>query len=168
MKISKEKARAGYVKRMNRIIDHLGGRCVKCGSSDRLQIDHVDPEMKEFDVSHMCGSRWVVLVAELKKCQLLCYSHHREKTTQEQTTAKGTHGTLSSYRYCHCEICRAAKNEYMKKWKKENGHTGQSTPKTGLVHGTKNAYSYYKCRCDVCREGNRLAHIAYRERKLGT
>lgn len=31
-------------------------------------------------------------------------------------------------------------------------------------HGTANGYGNLKCRCDRCREANRLAHSAYMER----
>jgi hypothetical protein len=53
-------------------------KCVKCGSTDRLEIDHIDPKTK---VSHTVWS-WAKTrrEAELAKCQVLCYEHHLEKT----------------------------------------------------------------------------------------
>lgn len=36
---------------------------------------------------------------------------------------------------------------------------------TQIPHGTKNAYSYHKCRCALCSEANRLASSKYRNKK---
>ena len=43
-------------------------------------------------------------------------------------------------------------------------------PKIGqrpLVHGTSVAYGYHKCRCDQCREGQRIRLGAYRKKSPG-
>jgi len=47
---------------------------------------------------------------------LLCKKCHEEKTLLDmgRVSAKITHGTVSSYRYCKCELCKKAKSEYMK------------------------------------------------------
>ena len=52
--------------------------CVKCGSTDRMEIDHIDPATK---VHHQVWT-WAKQRrdAELKKCQVLCHKHHLEKT----------------------------------------------------------------------------------------
>lgn len=64
------------------IITHLGGKCVKCGSLDRLQVDHIDPTTK---TSHRI-TMWsrVKRDAELAKCQLLCHGCHWAKTIRER------------------------------------------------------------------------------------
>ena len=58
-------------------------------------------------------------MAELQKCQLLCVSCHMTKTITDRghSPAKGTHGTISAYRYCHCSLCREAKNKVHRQWK---------------------------------------------------
>lgn len=101
-------------------IKSLGGTCRVCGGSNDLQIDHKDPKTKEFSVTRILTFSKERLQKELKKCQVLCKDHHNEKTLREcgKKVAKGTHGTVSSYRYCHCESCRKAHNEYVKNWKK--------------------------------------------------
>lgn len=63
-----------------RIIELLGGKCTKCGSTENLQFDHIDPTSKDFNISSNLDS--VRLWQELMKCQLLCEPHHREKTRQ--------------------------------------------------------------------------------------
>jgi len=38
------------------LYDLLGEECVRCGSTDRLQFDHVDPTTKVFNVSLNLGN----------------------------------------------------------------------------------------------------------------
>ncbi|MEU0858430.1 HNH endonuclease [Streptomyces griseofuscus] len=55
-----------------------GKACVQCGSTDQLELDHVDPAVK---VSHRIWS-WADgrRHTELAKCQPLCFSCHKGKT----------------------------------------------------------------------------------------
>jgi len=52
--------------------------CVKCGSTEQLEIDHVDAKRK---VHHTIWS-WSKArrEKELAKCQVLCRKHHKEKS----------------------------------------------------------------------------------------
>lgn len=54
------------------------GPCRQCGSSERLEVDHIDPSLK---VSHAVWS-WSKprREAELAKCQVLCHDCHAKKT----------------------------------------------------------------------------------------
>lgn len=109
----------------NRLVVYslLGNKCAKCGTTERLEIDHIKRESKKYEVSQMLAiSSPAELMEEIKKCQLLCHDHHMEKTIVErgQTVARGTHGTLSSYRYCRCELCTKAHSDYCLNWKKKN------------------------------------------------
>lgn len=93
----------------------LGSKCVRCDSRDSLQFDHVDPSTKKFTLGRNMGSvSTPKLVAELAKCQLLCEPCHRLKSISDlgKTPARGTHGTLSAYRYCRCDKCKRAKSEH--------------------------------------------------------
>ena len=58
------------------LISHLGGKCVKCESTDRLEFDHINPNDKSFNVQGSLGSSLERLLEEAKKCQLLCYGCH--------------------------------------------------------------------------------------------
>lgn len=65
------------------------GPCASCGSSEDLQVDHIDPSKK---ISHACWS-WSEQrrLAELAKCQVLCAPCHLRKSLRER--AKGeAHG----------------------------------------------------------------------------
>jgi 5-methylcytosine-specific restriction endonuclease McrA len=102
-----------YHRRRTAALEQLGGRCVDCGSTDSLEFDHVDPEMKSFNIGALfaTGSN-ERLKTELAKCVLRCSSCHMTKTLADrgQQSARETHGTLSSYRYCRCDVCKAAKS----------------------------------------------------------
>jgi hypothetical protein len=83
------------------------GPCVQCGSTKRLEVDHIDPKEK---VDHKVWS-WSKerREAELAKCQVLCGTCHDKKTLEQRP--KTEHGRLWMYQKyrCRCELCRAAK-----------------------------------------------------------
>lgn len=78
-----------YYRRRAKIIEHLGSSCVRCGTEDRLQVDHVDPYSKGYDVSACWWKPWDDTIQELKKCQLLCDDCHRAKCLVDGSTQKG-------------------------------------------------------------------------------
>lgn len=110
-----------YHERRAKAITFLGGVCVECGRENGLQLDHVDPKTKSIDIGKMWSVSEDRFWAEVGKCQLLCESHHILKSTLErgQTPARGTHGTLSSYRYCKCPKCREANRLYAVEYRKK-------------------------------------------------
>ena len=84
-----------------------GKSCVKCGSTQSLEVDHIDPAQK---VAHTIWS-WAIprRDAELAKCQVLCTPCHKEKTRADRPIPE--HGTLARYgkhHKCRCDICRKA------------------------------------------------------------
>jgi hypothetical protein len=97
-----------------------GGKCVKCGSVERLEFDHINPATK---IEHRIWS-WSKprLEAELAKCQLLCQSCHIEKTKAEFVYTESMrpvrlpipHGTWAGYAHykCRCHECRSAANAH--------------------------------------------------------
>lgn len=111
----------------------LGGVCKKCGSDKDLEFDHIDPATKEFTLTEKTA--WMSkkrLLVELAKCQLLCAVCHTAKTIVDlgHLDARLVHGTLSSYKYCKCVLCKKAKSDTNKKhaeerikngWVKKNG-----------------------------------------------
>lgn len=110
-----------YRQRINAAIGFLGGHCAKCFDTLGLELDHIDPKTKSFTIGQMWSVSENRFWNEVKKCQLLCPKHHQEKSMSERghRPAKGTHGTLSSYRYCKCILCREVMNKYNREWKKK-------------------------------------------------
>ena len=88
--------------------DYMAGKsCVICGTTQSLEVDHIDPEQK---VSHRIWT-WAIprRDAELAKCQILCTEHHKEKTRADRPIPE--HGTISRYgsiHKCRCDLCRRA------------------------------------------------------------
>lgn len=107
------------------MIAYLGGTCVRCGTTESLQFDHIDATTKSFNVSKNWSRSWVTLTPELDKCQLLCRDHHREKTQVSGDNTGGgwnrwaevQHGKNYTYSSlgCRCEECKAAKRASRKK-----------------------------------------------------
>lgn len=66
------------------------GPC-KCGSWKDLEIDHINPKDKTIGVNAL----WVMrpdnpkVVTELAKCQVLCWTCHRDKCRTEGSLSKG-------------------------------------------------------------------------------
>ncbi len=106
-----------YYRRKQTAVEALGGKCARCGGIESLEFDHVDRSTKEYTLGHSFATlAETKLQAELLKCQLLCRECHILKTREDlgQQDARNSHGTISSYRYCKCDICRTANNEYMR------------------------------------------------------
>lgn len=75
---------ANVAKRRKKIRDDaiafLGGRCIKCGYNRcyrALCFHHKNPEEKEFNISSV-GKSWDSVLAEAKKCILVCHNCHME------------------------------------------------------------------------------------------
>jgi 5-methylcytosine-specific restriction endonuclease McrA len=94
--------------------EFLGGACVDCGEVERLEFDHVDPLSKEFPIASAGTISEDRFWSEVRKCVLRCRPCHQQKTNRDfgHKPARGRHGTISTYRYCHCEKCRAAVRKY--------------------------------------------------------
>lgn len=94
--------------------DLLGGECCRCGSTERMEFDHVDPATKTANIGDVLG-RWSIahLLEELDKCQLLCRPCHEEKSLTEQG-GPAEHGTLARYTHhkCRCVLCVEANRAY--------------------------------------------------------
>jgi len=151
-------------------IAYLGGVCVVCGSTEDLEIDHIDESQKEFSVSTYWGtSDKESLQREIDKCQLLCYTHHLEKSIEyrRKIAPPYKHGTMYSCykRKCVCEICEAAKKVFGER--KNAKRSKNKRAKTHLLsdeeiaHGTVIRYGR-GCRCDECRGANALKERARR------
>ena len=64
-------------------------RCVRCGSTDKLEWDHIDRTTKSFDIADCYTKKSETILEELKKCQRLCQPCH---------FAKGEHGRPITFR----------------------------------------------------------------------
>jgi|SRR5690625_24298 len=78
-----------------------GKRCEQCGSTQDLELDHIDPSKK---LSHKIWS-WSAKrrAAELSKCQVLCTDCHWKKTLSERPQPK--HGGGMYKHGCRCDKC---------------------------------------------------------------
>lgn len=67
--------------RKRKMLELLGGKCVKCGyckNTAALHIHHIDPSLKENDWTDLRQMKWSSIIIELKKCILLCANCHAE------------------------------------------------------------------------------------------
>jgi hypothetical protein len=99
------------------------GPCVKCGTWDNLEVDHIDPSTKEYEIANIWRRSQYIRDHELAKCQTLCNSCHIEKSTFEQKAAKPvSHGSYKCYnKYkCRCDICVTAMRKRAKIYRQNN------------------------------------------------
>jgi hypothetical protein len=76
-----KKQRERKEKHKKYLIEMLGGKCAGCGTTTNLQFDHIDRNSKLFCITHQLASKLEKLIEEANKCQLLCDSCHRIKTS---------------------------------------------------------------------------------------
>ena len=67
-------------RKKQQLIEHLGGKCVGCGTDKDLQFDHLVRADKSFTIGGNLTRNMDVLIAEADKCQLLCKNCHQLKT----------------------------------------------------------------------------------------
>lgn len=91
-------------------------KCVVCGSKKNLELDHINPTDKKMNPSAL----WSLSesnqkrIDELAKCQVLCKSHHKDKTLVDISNRLEKeilqHGTATMYDYhgCRCSPCKDA------------------------------------------------------------
>lgn len=65
-----------------KLIDIYGGKCIKCGydkCKKALHFHHLDPNTKEFTISHKIRTRpWETIIKEADKCIMICANCHAE------------------------------------------------------------------------------------------
>lgn len=109
-----------YHERRKEFKDHLGGKCVDCGSTESLEFDHIDRSTKTLELGKILNVSKEKALEELKLCQLLCTKCHIEKSKKDGSFGTVGHGEgVSGKRNCKCDLCRNRKNEYMRNWKRE-------------------------------------------------
>jgi hypothetical protein len=115
------------------------GPCQRCGSWDRLEVDHVDPSKK---ISHKVWS-WSALrrAEELAKCQALCSDCHQEKTREDRMKNVPEHGIYGyNKRGCRCDICRSAINAHHREYRLTKWGTTSSRPRQSAGSSRVNQY----------------------------
>lgn len=101
----KQYQREWMARRRSDWIASQGGKCVACDSTDRLEVDHVDPATKAMNPTKVWSLSRAKREAELAKCQVLCFDCHKAKSYPETPIKHGTCGGYQ-YRKCRCVLCR--------------------------------------------------------------
>ena len=96
-------------------------KCVKCGSTDSLELHHIDPKTK---VSHRVWS-WAQARSEkeLAKCEVLCHECHLPESIEHwkemysTPLSKKKHGTSTTYTRhgCRCILCKTWRSSKYKR-----------------------------------------------------
>lgn len=100
-------------KRRQLAFNVLGRRCVRCGSTDKLEFDHKNPAKKKNKLSRFWSAPKDEFIKELLKCQVLCAKCHVEKTNEDRKVVPKRHGTPTMYQKegCRCKKCKLAMSQ---------------------------------------------------------
>lgn len=108
-----------YKCRREEAIEALGGKCSQCGSSNKLEFDHIDPIIKTYHIHAVIMYSQELWEKELKKCQLLCISCHAKKSNIKAVCKRGhelTINNLNSKKRCMpCARIRSQEHRNRKK-----------------------------------------------------
>lgn len=169
-------------------IEKLGGRCVVCGITEGLEIDHIDSSTKLYNPSCLYSRRKEVIDSELEKCHLLCKKHHKLKTylfkecKNNHSENNLIHG--SGYMYiqkgCRCDACRVWRKLYrdsvvgyndIVSFEQVQGvlRSGLFSRKNEIPHGTRAGYLKEKRLelepCSLCRAANAAYISEFKKKK---
>lgn len=81
MNTSKEYYQDNRIRRKQIFVDIMGGCCQLCGynySLQALEFHHIDPQIKQFQISDNLLRDIKMVYEELQKCILVCANCHRE------------------------------------------------------------------------------------------
>jgi 5-methylcytosine-specific restriction endonuclease McrA len=96
--------------------------CTQCGSSDKLELHHINPEDK---VDHSIWS-WSKerQALELVKCTVLCKDCHQKADNEVLGYKNYIHGTRLCYNKggCRCLLCKKANAAYRAEYRTRVGH----------------------------------------------
>lgn len=107
-----------YHQRRKQAFEKLGNKCIVCGTTVNLDIDHVDYRQKTLAINKLWSVAESRFWSEIEKCQLLCIKHHKAKTSLETPERRPiTHGKYwAAYKYqCQCDECLQFKIRYNSK-----------------------------------------------------
>jgi len=80
------------IQRNINIINNLKDKpCEFCGKkydSCNMQFDHINPNIKHKQISHLKSAKVNDLLEEISKCRILCAACHRKKSLEEQKKKK--------------------------------------------------------------------------------
>jgi 5-methylcytosine-specific restriction endonuclease McrA len=80
-------------KRRELIYEVLGSQCVECGSTSNLEIDHINPSLKENRISPLAQGLSKTLNDD--NLQLLCHECHSKKSKYQRNAAWNLFRSLS-------------------------------------------------------------------------
>lgn len=152
-------------RRRNELRRILGDVCARCGSTEGLDFDHIDPRTKLFAIGDQIDKPWKLLLVEVAKCQLLCRPCHVEKSREDETSTAVEHGGgASGKRNCPCDLCKARKADYMRSYHGSSGaaNSEKTHCKNGHEFTPQNTYlrptggrQCKRCRADRAAQARR-------------
>lgn len=97
-----------------------GRQCVKCGSTEQLELDHIEPATK----THHAIWSWSTArrEAEIAKCQVLCSGCHKAKTFSVDLPAirgydPDAHNRSRYRKGCRCPTCSESQASYCRQYR---------------------------------------------------
>jgi hypothetical protein len=107
---------------------------------------------KHPDWSPVCARKGDRGHYEIGNIEIISAAENSRRQIRDKPASR-KHGTLSSYRYCRCDLCKEVWRKHNEEYRRSLGVKPRNP--VGPVHGTRNSYVYHKCRCEACMKANR-------------
>lgn len=72
-----------WERRRKAAVEYLGSKCKRCGETEELDFDHINPLTKIMSIARASSRSEKFFWEEVDKCQLLCKPCHLEKTAED-------------------------------------------------------------------------------------
>ncbi len=107
-----------YQKRMKKLREAFGNKCIKCGATDNLHFDHIDPATKVDAVGNLAiRNGFKRCYEEALKCQLICKECHVQKSKDNGDFIASAKHHIITWKDGRTEVVYS-----LDTWAKENGY----------------------------------------------
>ena len=80
-----DQSKQNYQQRKQHLIEHLGGLCQSCGTTENLEFDHINPGTKEEESIATMSTKKAM--ERVDKFQLLCHDCHQVRSDAQKAAA---------------------------------------------------------------------------------
>lgn len=131
-----------------------------------VMAKHLGRELRDDEVVH--HKNHVKTDNHIDNLEIMEWSEHSKSHAKPKTMLSFECPECGSYfevRKGQDPKAKGAKRIFCSKPCSSRFYAKQRRGSSNIPHGTKNGYSYHKCRCDLCKDAHREYQLKYRNKK---